>query len=191
MNNTIRWGFALGLLPLAACAGNPPAPPAPPPAPPPLAAADANFVTTATQGGLAEIAEAQIAQKQSHNPAILKYAQQMITDHTSGNQQLAAIASKKGATPPATPSDAQTSEANALSAEHGAKFNHDYVADQISGHQAVLAAYQQEATSGTDPDLKAFAEQNQSVVQSHLDMAQALATRQAGHAHHRRHHTTS
>ena len=187
MKKIIRWGFALGLLPLAACAGNPPPPPAPP-APPPLAEGDANFVTAATQANLAEIAEAQIAQKMSKNPAILNYAQEMVTDHTQANQELAQIAAKKGVTPPASPSDAQTQEANALSAEHGSKFNHDYIADQISGHTAALAVFQQEASSGTDPDLKAYAEQTAPIVQHHLDEAKAIESHMVGHHHGRMHH---
>jgi putative membrane protein len=189
----IRWGFAAGLLPLAACAGNPPPPPAPPPAPPPLAAADANFITMATQGGLAEIAEAQVAQKQSHNPAILHYAQMMITDHTAANNQLAQIAAKKGVTPPSSPSDAQTQEANALSADTGRKFNHDYIADQISGHTLQVQLFQTEAASGSDPDLKAFAQETEPTVQHHLDMANALGSKSRGHAmgHHARHHKAS
>ncbi len=193
MNNAIRWGFALGLLPLAACAGNPPPPPAAAPAPPPLAAADANFITVATQGGLAEIAEAQIAEKQSHNTSILNFAKTMITDHTAANQQLAQIAAKKGVTPPSSPSDAQTQEANTLSAETGRKFNHDYITDQIAGHQSMLTVFQTEASSGTDPDLKAYAEQTEPTVQHHLDMADAISAKMHGHAlgRHHRHATTS
>jgi putative membrane protein len=195
MNNVIRWGFALGLLPLAACAGNPPPPPAPP-APPPLAAGDAAFITAATQGGLAEIAEAQIAQKNSRSPAIQNFAQTMITDHTQANNQLAQIAAKKGVTPPASPSDAQTQEATALSAEHGPKFNRDYIADQIADHKEVLAAFQQEATSGTDPDLKAFAEQTEPTIQHHIEMADEINAKMmghhgGGHYHHHHHHTSA
>ncbi len=191
MNNAIRWGFALGLLPLAACADN--TPPPPPPAPPPLAAADANFVTAATQASLAEIAEAQIAQKQSHNTSILNFAQQMITDHTQANQELAQIAAKKGVTPPAAASDAQTQEANGLSTETGRTFNHDYINDQVAGHKAALAVFQEEATSGTDPDLKSFAQNTLPAIQHHLDMADAISAKMQGHAlgrHHRHHAST-
>jgi putative membrane protein len=188
MNNVIRWGFALGLLPLAACAGNPPPPPAPP-APPPLAATDATFITAATQGGLTEVAEAQTALKQTHNPAIVSYANQMVSFHTQANQNLAAIAVKKGVTPPASPSDAQTQEATALQSETGRKFNHDYIADQIAGHQAAVSAFQDEATNGTDPDLKAFAQSSLPTVQQHLAMAQSLEAKMSGHGgRHHRHH---
>ena len=192
MNKMIRWGFAAGLLPLAACAGNPPPPPTPP-APPPLAAADANFVTMATQGGLAEIAEAQLAEKQSHNPSVLNYAKKMITDHTAANDQLAQIAGKKGVTPPTTPSDAQTQEANALSTETGRKFDHDYIADQISGHTMMVQLFQTEASSGADPDIKAYAQTTEPTVQNHLDMADAISAKMKGHAigHRYRHHHTA
>ena len=187
MNRFARWGFALVLLPIAACADKPAPAPAPitPPGPPPLAAADAAFILTAAQGGMAEVQEGQLAQTNARAPHVKSFATKMVTDHTANNDQLKQIAIAKGATVPAAPSDAQTQEISGLQAEKGHKFDHDYIADQIAGHTAMLQAFQTEAASGTDADLKKFASDTVPVIQSHLDMANAIAS---GHMHKGMHH---
>ncbi|MGI4748485.1 MAG: DUF4142 domain-containing protein, partial [Janthinobacterium lividum] len=72
----------------------------------------------------------------------------------------------------------------------GHKFDHDYIADQIADHTMMLQLYQTEAASGTDPDLKKFAADTIPVIQSHIDMGNAI---QKGGMHKgmHRHHTAS
>ncbi len=192
MNTYARWGFALALLPLAACASNPPpAAPVAAPMPPPLAAADASFIQTAAQGGMAEIQMGQLADQNSSSPRVKAFADQMIKDHTAGDAQLKQIATAKGAVMPAGPNDDQQKMMATLQGEKGRKFDHDYVAGQIAGHQAMLEAYQTEAASGTDTDLKSFAAQTVPIVQQHLTMAQKLATPMHHHAMRHHHHANA
>ena len=191
MNRTIRWGFALALLPLAACADNTPAP-APvtaPVGPPPLAAADAAFVTAAAQGGLAETQEAQLAQTTSHNAKVRAFAAKMAADHPQVDDQLKHIAMTKGVTLPTAPSDAQMQEITTLQGLKGHRFDHGYIADQVTDHQQMLQLFQTEAQTGTDPDLKTFAANIVPTLQSHLDAANALAKPAAMHrmSHHKAH----
>lgn len=193
MNRYTRWGFALVLLPIAACASNPP-PPAPvaaPVGPPPLAASDATFIQDAAQGGLAEIQEAQLAQKMSHNPKVKAYASRMITDHTQADSQLSSIATSKGATVPTSPNDMQMQQMTALQSEKGHKFDHDYIADQITDHTMMLQMFQTEATSSTDPDLKKFAADTTPIIQSHLDMAKAITKPMHKGMMHHHHHASA
>ncbi len=191
MNNTIRWGFALALLPLAACADSTPAPaPAVPAGPPPLAAADAAFVTAAAQGGLSETQEAQLVQKMSHGAKVRAFASRMTTDHSHADDQLKQIAMTKGVTLPTTPSDAQMQEITTLQGLKGYKFDHQYIADQVTDHQQMLQLFQTEAQTGTDSDLKMFAANTVPVLQSHLDAANALA-KPSGMHRAMRHHKNS
>ena len=174
MNRYARWGFALVLLPIAACADKTATSPTAPAGPPPLAAADAAFIMDATQGGLAEVQEGQLAQTNARSPRVKSFATKMVGDHTPNNDQLKQIAVAKGATVPTAPSDVQTQQIATLQAEKGRAFDHDYIADQIAGHTAMLQLFQTEAASGTDPDLKKFASDTVPVIQSHIDMANAM-----------------
>lgn len=180
-----RWGFALALLPLAACGGGreeaaPAAAPAAP-APPPLSAADTTFINQATAAGLDEVQDAQLASERGARPAVRQFAQQMVTDHSAANQQLTALAQRKGVTPPGQPDEQQTAEYARLQRLHGASFDRQYVRDQVAAHQAAVALFQQEAQQGADPDLKAFAEQTLPTLQQHLSMAEALQGRPSAH----------
>ncbi len=191
MNRLTRWGLVLALAPLAACASNPPpAPPAAPPAPPPLASNDASFVQVAAQGGMAEVQMGQLADQTSKNRKVKMFAEQMVKDHTPANEQLKQLATAKGATLPTGLSDEQNQTLTMLQGEKGRKFDHDYVTAQVQGHSDMLSAFQTEAASGTDPDLKSFAAQTVPTIQQHLTEAQKLA---AAPMHHKmmHHHQTS
>ncbi len=192
MNRVARWGFALALMPLAACASNtPPAAPVAPPGPPPLAAADASFIQMAAQGGMAEVQMGELAEQTSKSRAIKAYAAEMVKDHTPNDDQLKQLATSKGATVPTTLSDEQQKTLTMLQGEKGRKFDHDYLQAQVQGHTEMLSMFQTEAASGTDPDLKSFAASTVPVVQGHLTKAQKLSSPMHHKMMHHRHHATS
>jgi putative membrane protein len=183
MKRYARWGFALVLLPLAACGGGKEeAPMAAPAAPPPLAGADLTFANQAAMGGLDEVQDAQIALQKATRPAVRQFAQQMATDHTQANQQLAALAQRRGVTLPTAADPQQVAEAQKLQGLRGRAFDREYVRDQLADHRGAVALFQQEAQQGTDPEVKAWAQQTLPILQQHLQMAEALEGRPAAHA---------
>ncbi len=192
MNRLTRWGLLLALAPLAACASNPPpAPPAAPPGPPPLASNDASFVQVAAQGGMAEVQMGQLADQTSKSRKVKMFAEQMIKDHTPANEQLKQLAVAKGASLPTGLSDEQNKTLTMLQGEKGRKFDHDYAAAQVQGHSDMLSAFQTEAASGTDPDLKSFAAQTVPTIQQHLAEAHKLQGAPMHHRMMKHHHQTS
>ncbi len=172
MHRTIRWGFALALLPIAACSTTPPAPMASaPPPPPPLAAQDQTFITTAAQGGMAEVQDAQLALTKARSPRVKAYANEMIADHTPVNQQIMQLAQQKGVTLPTTVNDMQQQQMTMLQGETGARFDRDYMRGQAMDHDMMVKLFQDEATNGQDPDLKMLAQNTLPVLQKHLMQA--------------------
>lgn len=63
----------------------------------------------------------------------------------------------------------------ALVRNHNGNLGQQYLSDQISSHESALAVFQEEAATGTDPDVKAAAIQVIPTVQSNLDQLKALA----------------
>ena len=59
----------------------------------------------------------------------------------------------------------------------GAAFDRAYAKAMVEDHQEDLRVYQEEAASGTDPDVKAFAARQVPLLQEHLRMAQRLPQR--------------
>ena len=151
---------------------------------PTLSTTDATFINTASQAGVEEIKFAQLAETQSHSARVKKFAMQMVTDHTAANEKLTALAQQKGITPTTTTDTAHDQMYTQLQGEHGRTFDRDYLAGQIKDHQMVADAMQTEIQSGTDADVKSFAQMTLPTIQQHLEMAQALAKPATGMHHH-------
>jgi len=176
-----RWGFALVLLPLAGCGGGgeetaaATPPPAPAPAPPPLSPADTNFINMAAMSGIAEIQESQLASQRASRAGVRDFAEHMASDHTQMNQQLTQLAQKNGVTLPAQPDPKAQAEMQGLEKLRGRVFERQFLRHEVADHQQAVQMFQQEAQQGSNPDVKAFAQQSLPTLQQHLDMAQSLA----------------
>jgi putative membrane protein len=57
--------------------------------------------------------------------------------------------------------------------EHSSKWSSDkaYMEMMVKDHEKDLAEFREEAKTGSDPDVKKFAEDTAKVVQEHLDLA--------------------
>ena len=135
---------------------------------------DQDFVTKAAQGGLAEVAAAQIAVNKSSRDDVKQFAQRMIDDHTKGNDQLTQLVGQS-AQVPTEPDSSQQRQIDTLNKTSGAQFDHVYLRQQIKDHKAVIDAFQHESQRGQNPELKQFASMQLPTLQDHLQQAQSLA----------------
>ena len=141
-----------------------------------LNSTDRDFMHKAASGGMTEVQEAQLAQQRATSPQVKQFAARMIDDHTQANNQLKQIARQHKVTLPARPDGKNQAEEQKLRGLNGAAFDQAYAQAELRDHQETVALFQQEAASGQDPDLKAFAQQTLPTLQQHLQMAQALNT---------------
>jgi putative membrane protein len=138
-----------------------------------LSPADQQFVQDASQSDATEIAASKIALKNSSDPHVKKFAQQMITDHTKLSRGMAALAAKKGL---ATAPSADSALVGKLQTLNGREFDQAYVEQiGVEAHQRAVDLFQQESQSGTDSQLKAAATHALPTIKHHLAMAQQLA----------------
>jgi putative membrane protein len=126
---------------------------------------DAAFLSKAAPAGREEAMAARGAMKLSKSPGVKKAAQLMHRDHGMANRKLAALARRKGWTLP--PRDASAATPSSYSDDV-------YVSSQIKAHQDAIALFTDEAASGSDPDLRAFAQNTLPALQHHLKALQAL-----------------
>ncbi|GGC62763.1 hypothetical protein GCM10011504_46180 [Siccirubricoccus deserti] len=141
---------------------------------PSLSSADNNFIMQAAAGGMSEVALGQMAQRYSSNPAVKQFGEHMERDHSAANQELIAIAGRKGVIPPTTLDPGRVNANRQLSMLSGTAFDQQYMIQQVQDHELQLALFRQQAQSGSDPDLKAFAAKYLPVVQAHANAAQQL-----------------
>ncbi len=140
-----------------------------------VSAATKAFVTNAAMTDMSEIAAAHLAIKKTDDPAYLDYAQLMIADHTSTNEQLKKIAADlRGVQLPQEFDSAHKRKIDRLGSLSGPAFDREYKNDQVQGHQQAIAMFQDYAKSGDNPDLKTWAGQSLPTFKAHLERAQAL-----------------
>ena len=138
-----------------------------------LSPADQQFVLDASKADATEIAASRIALKNSQDPHVRKFAQQMITDHTKMSHAMAALVEKKGFKPSPSADSALVGKLQTLK---GAEFDQAYVEQiGVEAHQRAVDLFQQESQSGTDAQLKAAAGHALPTIKHHLEMAQQLA----------------
>jgi putative membrane protein len=140
----------------------PPASPAPAAA---LSAKDKSFMKEAAMGGMMEVDMGKMAQQKGKSADVKKIGGTMVADHTKANNELMAIAKKKGV-------DLSKEKPKSHSMKDD-NFDKDYINMMVKDHEKDLAAFQAEAKDGTDADVKAFASKTSGVIKKHLDMVKA------------------
>jgi putative membrane protein len=124
-----------------------------------LSAKDKTFMKKAAKGGMMEVVMGQMAEQKAQSDDVKTFGKRMVTDHSKANDELKSIASKKGVQLP--------------SKEHSGKWTSDkaYMDMMVKDHEKDLAEFKEEAASGSDPDVKKFADDTAKMVQEHLDLA--------------------
>ena len=130
-----------------------------------LSAKDKSFINDAAMGGMTEVEMGKMAQQKGKSDDVKKIGSRMVADHTKANNELMAIAKKKGV---------DLSKIKAKTHSIGdANFDKDYVDMMVKDHEKNLAAFQAEAKNGSDADVKAFASKTSGTIQKHLAMVKA------------------
>lgn len=106
-----------------------------------------------------EVALGKLAEQNAQSEDVKSFGKRMVTDHGKANDELKSIASKKGV--------------QLRSKEPSGKWTSDkaYMDMMVKDHEKDLAEFKEEANSGSDSDVKKFADDTAKVIQEHLDLA--------------------
>jgi putative membrane protein len=136
---------------------------------------DLPFYRNAAEGGMAEVAMGSLAQQKAHSPSLKEFGAQMVKDHSAANEKLKALAQSKNITLPANPSVEEMAAKAKLQVLSGDAFDKSYIKGMIKDHEEDIAEFKKEATSGQDPDARAFASATLPTLQAHLKKIQSIA----------------
>jgi len=127
-----------------------------------LSEKDKTFMKKAAKGGMMEVTMGKVAEQNAQSDDVKSFGKRMVTDHSKANDELKSIASKKGFQLP--------------SKEHSGKWTSDraYMDMMVKDHEKDLAEFKEEASSGSDSDVKKFADDTAKIVQEHLDLAKEI-----------------
>ena len=141
---------------------------------------DREFVREAASGGRLEVELGNLALQRSTSSAVRDFAQRLVADHTKANTELATLAGRKGIQLPQSLSPKHAAARDRLATVSGAEFDRAFMQQMVSDHNEDVAAFQREAQSGSDPEIKAWAAQTLPTLQQHLALAQTVNSQVAG-----------
>ena len=130
--------------------------------------ADNDFMTKATQGGLAEVDMGNMAASKADVKA---FGNRMVTDHSKANDELKQLAATKGVVQPGDVNDEQKKTMDALSSKSGKDFDKAYMDDMVKDHETDVKEFEKASKNAKDADLKAWATKTLPTLQEHLKMA--------------------
>lgn len=136
--------------------------------------APGDFWTKAAASGMAEVAMGKLASSKAVNAEVKKFGQMMVNDHTKANNELKALADKKGVNLPTAPDPLHQKNMDELGAMSGAEFDREYVRMQIMDHEAAVDLFESQAESDADAEAKQFAAKNLPVLRQHLEMIRKI-----------------
>jgi putative membrane protein len=130
--------------------------------------ADKAFVAKVSQGGMYEVELGKLAETKALNQDIKDQGNTEAHDHMLVGAKLKSIVESNGMEFPTQLNAEFQARLDAISSLPANKFESAYIEDMKKIHAADGAAFAKEATSSTNPDLKAFAAETYRIVQRHL-----------------------
>ncbi|WP_174278795.1 DUF4142 domain-containing protein [Sphingomonas bacterium] len=147
----------------------------PPPAPPEANTQAQPFLMAAGESDVYEITSSQIALTRSQNPAVKRYATELIGHHTMTTNNALKAAKAGGVTPPPPVLDASfRALISELQNAAPGDFDKLYIGQQIPAHQGALALQTAYSQGGDVASLRAAAKSALPYVKQHLVEAQTM-----------------
>jgi len=123
-------------------------------------------------GGMAEVELGRLATEKASNDQVKQFGQRMVADHGKASTELKALAQQKGITLPADLDSKHKQTVDKLSKLSGAAFDQAYMEEMRKDHKKDVSEFKQQAMSGSDPDVKAWAASTLPTLQEHMQMAE-------------------
>ncbi len=131
-----------------------------------------HFLQVASIGNLQEVAAGQLALQKAKRADVRSFGQMMVKDHGDAEEKLKQLAGSKkiDLSPPAS-GDIRP---DLTLKNAGDKFDQLFIHAMLSGHRSTVAMFENYATTGKDPQVKAFAQQMLPTLKAHLAAIKAL-----------------
>ncbi len=136
---------------------------------------DKAFVSSAMQGGMAEVQLGQLAVQKGSSPDVKQFGQKMVDDHTRLNEQMKSVADQLGVKPPKEPSKKDRALAAHLQTLSGTDFDNAYIEAMVKDHKKDLDEFKGEAQQTQNPQLQQAVQQGGQLIAQHLQMIEQIA----------------
>jgi len=133
-----------------------------------------SFIKEASEANQSEVALGELAQSKTQNPAVKRFAEMMVRDHSQNNQQLQPLAASHSVTVPTTLDAKQQKEQSRLEQLSGSQFDQEYVKLMLRDHQKDIAKFEK-ASQIDDPQVKQYVQTTLPTLRQHLQHAKRTA----------------
>lgn len=136
---------------------------------------DSKFLKKAAQAGHYEVEGSKMAVNKSKNAEVLKFAKQMIQDHSAAGEELKKLAMSKKVELPADPSFMQKGSLLLLETFSSRNFDEEYIENVgVEAHEATIELFEKAAKSADDAEIKQFANKTLPTLRHHFEMTKKL-----------------
>lgn len=137
-----------------------------------------HFIIVASIGNLQETAAGQLASQKAKRADVRSFGQMMVKDHEQAEKTLVQLAKSKGIALPVAATTGIRPDPRLKNA--GDDFDKLYVHAMVSAHNNTVQSFQTYATTGKDPQVRAFAQQTLPTLKTHLEAIKAIDKQLAG-----------
>jgi putative membrane protein len=131
-----------------------------------------HFLILASIGNLQEVSAGQLAAQKGKRGDVRSFGQMMVMDHQQAETKLLQLAKRKGYQLPPQATGGIVPDPMLKNAKDD--FDRLYVHAMVAGHNNTVQTFENYATTGKDPDVKAFAQQTLPVLKAHLEKIKAI-----------------
>ena len=148
-----------------------------------MISSDVKFADQAFRMGEGEMQLGKLIEEKAVTPGVKAFGGLLVKDHSAMNVSLSRIARDRSMTLPTDLLSRDQALQFKLQNVSGVQFDRTYLRAMVKDHKNDLKAFQKEAKSGQNPEIKEFASQSLPVLRAHLDQAKtALAELSGKHA---------
>ena len=141
------------------------------------AVSDTGYIRQAIRGNYLEVGLGRVAESRAENSDVESFAERMIEDHNSMNEEWADLAreNRMAVGVDFGPNGQQTIER--LEDLSGTEFDQAYMNEMLRMHELDLAAFQRMASSARSSEVRQLASSGVSTIQQHLTLARQVGAR--------------
>jgi putative membrane protein len=141
-----------------------------------VSAADEQYLQTSISGDRFEIMGGKLAEKKSHNPAVLKLAKRLVDDHSKSLSDAVKLAHSLKIDVPSSPTPSMIWELKVVATFKGKAFDRWYSSLEVYDHIQDIDETGTEVANGTNSQVRDDAKTELPILREHLKLArQALA----------------
>lgn len=135
---------------------------------------DADFAVKAADANLAEIELGKLAMEKATDERLKDFAERMISDHQTANNELMTIATSLNITLPPVVSEDHVAKQRKLRDKSGEAFEEEYIDIMVKDHDRTVSLFEDAASDARNADLQAFAAKTLPTLKKHFEEAKLL-----------------